>query len=244
MNRIARTPHVVVAGWDGVVAAATTALTGLGLGVTVIVSVWSPASAAAPGAQRAVSPPASARIVRGSPSRRKTLEEADVTTAAALLIALPMEEAAAVTSAARALQPTLRVIASTGPGDSRPDAWSAGADDAIDVREEAGKQLAAIALADGGDPPPADDAGPRVGIVTATTTNGLARLRLADVRATLTRLSIAGVVPAGDGAAALTADEVTIQSGDGVIVIGAPDALRRAGARDLEIPIPPPRDAR
>ncbi len=234
---MSRAPHFVVAGWDETTARAARYLVGLGLGVTVIVSAL-PTLSTVTGSPR-VAPTAGMRIVRGAPSRRKTLEDAEVGTAIGLLAALPADQLARVSSAARRLNPAIRIVASTADADSRPDAWAAGAEAAIDTREEAGKQLAALALASGPDPRD-PDAGISLGVLAIAPGSAHAWAKLAEARARADGLTVAALMRGGIPADVTTADDAVVTPGDALVLLGARADLVACGAREYEVTFPPP----
>lgn len=201
----------VVLGWDSAAGQAVRSLLALGMEVAVV----------AP--QAPAEMPRGVPFVIGSPVDPERLRRAGVERAAGILCALPAQEAHRALAAARALNPTINVVASLQGGDSKASLWAAGAGEVINVQEEAALEMVRLMMDERTSP---DGEGAlcwaRVPVGAASPWLGS---RLAQVRGSLKLASVACLWPAGDSTRAQESDDTRVAEGDVLIVLGGRSRL-------------------
>lgn len=125
--------HLVI-GWDQSSREAVRILLGLGSEVVIVT------------AERPDDVPNGARMIEGSPEASDVLQRAGIGEAASVVVALPAPEARRAMAAAKALNPTARIVVSVHePGTAR-DFLAAGAHAAIDPEAEVAREMVRLML--------------------------------------------------------------------------------------------------
>lgn len=125
--------HLVI-GWDQAAREAIRVLQDLGSEIVIVA------------AKRPEDIPSGVSAIEGRTDDPEVLRRAGIGEAASVLVALPAPEARRALVAAKALNPSVRIVASVQEAGSGPDLRDAGAHAAVDPREEAGREMVRLML--------------------------------------------------------------------------------------------------